>query len=67
MKRKIRDIMNEMDKIEKVEIPSDLLDELQDYFKEEIESEKKSDDEKAARGISDNNVRDEGYGEQDRI
>lgn len=38
MKRKIRDIMNEMDKIEKVEITRDLLDGLKDYFKEEIQS-----------------------------
>ena len=36
MKRNIRDIMNEMDKIEKVEITSDLLDDLQEYFKDEI-------------------------------
>lgn len=39
MKRKIRDIMEKMDEIEKVEIPNDFLDNLSDYFKNEIESE----------------------------
>lgn len=40
MKKKIRDIMNEMDKIEKVEITPDLLDKLRDYFEEELRIEK---------------------------
>ena len=40
MKRTIRNIMNEMDKIEKVEITPDLLDGLKNIFNEEIESEK---------------------------
>lgn len=70
MKRKIRDIMNEMNKIEKIEITNDLLDDLQDYFKDEIESEdiNNSDNEKVASGIE--HLTDKGSvenGQQDRI
>lgn len=70
MKRKIRDIMNEMNKIEKVEITNDLLDDLQDYFKDEIESEDSSNsgNEKVASGIE--HLIDKGIvdnGKQDRI
>jgi|GEM_PF-7084113 len=35
MKRKIRNIMNEMDRIEKVEITPDLLDGLKNIFNNE--------------------------------
>lgn len=70
MKRKIREIMDEMDKIEKVEIPNDLLDDLSDYFKDEIESEenKNSDDEKVASSIE--HLINKGHtedGQQDRV
>lgn len=70
MKRKIRDIMDKMDEIEKVEIPNDLLDDLSDYFKDEIESEdsNSSDNEKVASSIE--HLIDKGHtenGQQDRI
>lgn len=69
MKRKLKDIMNDMDKIEKVEITDDLLDDLRDYFKEEIESEKitDSDNEKVASGLHKDNLWNEDHGQQERI
>ena len=55
-KRKISDIMEEMDRVEKVEISDELIEILKDHFKEDIENEKKekSEIEKVARGISEN-------------
>ena len=39
MKRKIRDIMDKMDEIEKVEISDELIEKLREIFNEEIELE----------------------------
>ena len=39
MKLKIRDIMDKMDEIEKVEISDELIEKLREIFNEEIELE----------------------------
>ena len=73
MNRKISEIMEDMDRLEKVEISGELIDTLKDHFKEEIESEKKdkSDDEKAAKSISEDliekNTGNAEDGQSDRI
>ena len=73
MNRKISEIMEEMDRLEKVEISGELIDPLKDHFKEEIESEKndKADDEKAAKSIREdlieNNKGNVEDGQSDRI
>jgi predicted DNA-binding protein (UPF0251 family) len=38
-KRKITEILEEMDRVEKVEINNDLVDTIRDYFEQDIESE----------------------------
>lgn len=74
MKRKITEIMEDMDQLEKVEISGELVDTLKDYFREEIETEninKKSHDEKVAKGAVDNlagsNRGNAEHGQSDRI
>lgn len=51
-KRSIIEIMDDMDRLEKIEITDELADTLKDYFKEEIESEnlEKEQNEKVAKG-----------------
>jgi hypothetical protein len=72
-KRKITDIMEEMDRVEKVEISDELIEILKEHFKEDIESEKneKSEIEKVARGIDDNtwinNQGNNDNGQSDRV
>ena len=72
-KRKISDIMEEMDRVEKVEISDELIEILKDHFKEDIENEKKekSEIEKVARGISENawinNQGNKDNGQSDRV
>lgn len=39
MKRKITEIMEDMDRLEEVEISGEFVDILKDYFREEIETE----------------------------
>lgn len=53
-KRKITEIMEDMDRLEKVEISDELADTLKEYFKDEIEKEKNHDleNKKVARGVS---------------
>ena len=55
-KRSILDIMDDMDRLEKIEISDELVDTLKDYYKEEIESEnlEKNNNEKVAKGLVDN-------------
>lgn len=55
-KRTIIDIMDDMDRLEKIEISDELADTLKDYFKEEIDSEnnERSQDEKVAKVSVDN-------------
>ncbi|QDK42381.1 hypothetical protein DOM21_13190 [Bacteriovorax stolpii] len=72
-KRSIIDIMEDMDRVEEIEITDDLVDTLRDYFKEEIESEDLENDEneKVAKGLDDSFINtDEGdaeNGESDRV
>lgn len=72
-KRSILDIMDDMDRLEKIEISDELVDTLKNYYKEEIESEnsEKNENEKVAKGLVDNIVGlDKGSienGESDRI
>lgn len=39
-KRKITDIMEEMDRVEKVEISDELIEKIKEHFKDDIEIEK---------------------------
>lgn len=57
-KRSIIEIMDDMDRLEKIEITDELADTLKDYFKDEIESEnsEKDQNEKVAKGLVDNLV-----------
>jgi hypothetical protein len=57
-KRSIIEIMDDMDRLEKIEITDELADTLKDYFKEEIESEnlEKEQNEKVAKGLVDSLV-----------
>jgi hypothetical protein len=72
-KRKITDIMEEMDRVEKVEISDELIEILKEHFKEDIENEKKekSEIEKVARGIDENswinNQGNKDNGQSDRV
>ena len=72
-KRSIVDIMEDMDRLEEIEITDDLADTLRDYFKEEIESEDLENDEneKVAKGLDDSFINtDKGNaenGESDRV
>lgn len=51
---RIMDIVEEMDKVEKVEISDELVEILKEHFREDIEQEKreKAENEKAAASIS---------------
>ena len=57
-KRSIIEIMDDMDRLEKIEITDELADTLKDYFKDEIESEnlEKEQNEKVAKGLVDSLV-----------
>lgn len=72
-KRSIIEIMDDMDRLEKIEITDELADTLQDYFKVEIESEnsEKEQNEKVAKGLFDDLIGlDKGNdenGQSDRI
>ncbi len=57
-KRSIIEIMDDMDRLEKIEITDELADTLKDYFKDEIESEnsEKEQNEKVAKGLFDDLV-----------
>ncbi|MBY0414681.1 MAG: hypothetical protein K2Q18_10965 [Bdellovibrionales bacterium] len=54
-KRSIIEIMDDMDRLEKIEITDELADTLKDYFKDEIDSEnlEKEQNEKVAKGLFD--------------
>lgn len=73
MKRPINEILEDMDRLEKVEISNELIDSLKDHFKEEIESEKKekSENERVARSALDNFVEKKigntDHGQPDRV
>ena len=56
--RSIIEIMDDMDRLEKIEITDELADTLKDYFKDEIESEnlEKEQNEKVAKGLVDSLV-----------
>lgn len=51
---RIMDIVEEMDRVEKVEISDELVEILKEHFREDIEQEKreKAENEKVAAGIS---------------
>lgn len=72
-KRKITEIMEDMDRLEKVEISDELADTLKEYFKDEIEKEKShdSENEKVASSISEsvriNNQEKIDHGQSSRI
>ena len=55
-KRSIIEIMDDMDRLEKIEISDELIDTLKDYFEEEIISEDSeiNQNEKVAKGLVDN-------------
>jgi len=57
-KRSIIEIMDDMDRLEKIEITDELADTLKDYFKDEIDSEnlEKEQNEKVAKGLVDSLV-----------
>jgi hypothetical protein len=57
-KRSIIEIMDDMDRLEKIEITDEFAGTLKNYFKDEIESEnsEKDQNEKAAKGIFDDLV-----------
>lgn len=55
-KRSIIEIMDDMDRLEKIEISDELIDTLKDYFKDEIESDDSDKNEKVAKGLVDNLV-----------
>ena len=60
MKRKISEIMNDMDRLEEVEISDDLTNKLQDFFEIGDETEEDpssdSDDEIAAQSVAVENI-----------
>jgi flagellar biosynthesis regulator FlbT len=72
-KRKITDIMEEMDRVEKVVISDELIEILKEHFKEDIENEKKekSEIEKVASGVDKNtwinNQGNKDNGQSDRV
>ena len=73
MKRKISEIMEDMDKLEKIEITDELIEKLKDHFKDEIASDKKekSENEKVAQGSLDNIIQKKigntDHGQSDRV
>ncbi len=52
MKRKIRDIMNEMDELENVEVSDEFIEKMREIYKDEIEEDVCKDNEKVASGIN---------------
>ncbi len=68
MKRKIRDIMNEMDELEKIEISDGFIEKMREIYKDEIAEDERRENEKVASGI--NSMAHKGQindGQQDRI
>lgn len=66
MKRTITDIMKDMDELETVKISEELADTLKDYFKDEIQKEddqRKSENEKVAKGAVDSFLANKGNAE----
>lgn len=70
MKRKITDILEDMDKLDEIEITDELVDILKDHFKEEISNNDHGEDEQVAKGINDLIIGNRGKtdnGQQDRV
>lgn len=68
MKRKIRDIMNEMDELEKIEISDGFIERMREVYKDEIAEDERRENEKVASGV--NSMAHKGQindGQQDRI
>lgn len=72
-KRSIIEIMDDMDRLEKIEITDELAETLKDYFKDEIDEEnlEKEQNKKIAKGLVENLVGQEKgnieNGQSDRI
>lgn len=68
MKRKITDILEDMDKLENIDISDELIEKMRDIYKEEIAEDQREQNEKVASGLNQIAEKENtDNGQQDRI
>ena len=68
MKRKITDILEDMDKLENIDISDEFIEKMRDIYKEEIAEDQREQNEKVASGLNHIEKKENtDNGQQDRI